>query len=72
MKKILFASLFLMAANFAFAADKCSAECHKSAHTCTKACHKDGAGHVYKHGEKDHKCTVKDCKHDCGKECMKK
>ena len=72
MKKILIAGLFLMAANFSFAADKCTADCHKSEHKCTKACHKDGAGHIANHGEKGHMCTTKECKHDCGSACMKK
>ena len=61
MKKLLFAGLFLMAANFSFAADKCTADCHK-----------DGAGHIANHGEKGHMCTTKDCKHECSAACMKK
>ncbi len=72
MKKLLFAGLFLMAANFSFAAEKCTAECHKAEHKCTKACHKDGAGHIANHGEKGHMCTTATCKHDCSKDCMKK
>jgi hypothetical protein len=71
MKRLLFAGLFLMAANFSFAADKCTADCHKTEHKCTKACHKDGAGHIANHGEKGHICTTKDCKHDCSAACKK-
>lgn len=72
MKKVLLAGLFLMAVNFSFASDKCTAACHKSEHKCTASCHKNGKGHVANHGEKEHTCTTKDCKHECTKECMKK
>lgn len=71
MKKLLFASLLLVITNASFAAEKCSADCHKAEHKCTKACHKDGAGHVANHGEKGHMCTNATCKHDCSKSCMK-
>ena len=71
MKKLLFASLLLVITSASFAADKCSADCHKAEHKCTKACHKDGAGHVANHGEKGHMCTTATCKHDCSKSCMK-
>ena len=72
MNKILIAGLFLIFANVSFASDTCNSDCHKSEHKCTKACHKDGAGHIANHGEKGHMCTTKECKHDCGKDCMKK
>jgi len=72
MKKLLLAGMFLMAVNFSFAADKCTAACHKSEHKCTAACHKDGKDHVANHGEKGHMCTTKDCKHDCTTACKKK
>lgn len=71
MKKLLFASLLLVITNASFAAEKCSADCHKAEHKCTKACHKDGAGHVANHGEKGHMCKTATCKHDCSKSCMK-
>lgn len=72
MKQIIFASAFSLLSTFAFAGDKCTAECHKAEHKCTAACHKNGAGHIANHGEKGHVCTTATCKHDCSKECMKK
>ena len=71
MKKFIFACALSLMCTFAFAADKCSADCHKAEHKCTASCHKNGAGHVANHGEKGHKCTTSTCKHDCSKECMK-
>ncbi len=70
MKKIIIASAFSLLCTLSFAADKCTAECHKLEHKCTAACTK--TTHVYKHGEKGHMCTMSTCKHDCSKECMKK
>ena len=61
MKKLIFASLFSFSCIFAFAADHCTADCHKN-----------GAGHISNHGEKGHMCAKESCKHDCSKDCMKK
>ena len=41
MKKILFVSLFLMAANFSFAQDKCDSNCHIVKHNCNVGCKKE-------------------------------
>jgi len=72
MKKIIIAGLFSFCCIFAFAADHCSADCHKNEHKCTAACHKNGAGHISNHGEKVHMCAKESCKHDCSKDCIKK
>ncbi len=71
MKKILFASLFLMAANLSFAQDKCNTNCHTVKHNCNVGCKKVKSKHYYQHSEKGHECYKQLCNHICERTCRK-